>query len=288
MVEMVKKVKIKVVIDNSSSLRMPGMFSQHGFSIFIKAYLSNDETFNLLMDAGTSFEATIRNLDILGIKLDELDAIVLSHGHYDHTGGLLGVIKNIKKRIPIIAHPAAFLPKFGLKNKLRYIGLPFKLSELEDNGGIIITSKNSLKLAEGLFVSGEIERKTSFEDVKNFYTVKNNEFVKDEILDDQALFANVEGKGLVVITGCAHAGIINTIYYAKKITNVNKIALVLGGFHLIGASKERVKETINEFKKIRPKIVSPCHCTGSDAIALIKQELKESCKPVLTGDELVI
>jgi len=283
-----KRIDIKVVVDDSSCQSRPGMFSQHGFSAFVKAHLNGGEVFNVLFDAGTSDEVVMRNLEVLGIDPKELNAIVLSHGHHDHVGGLVGVLKKTGKRIPVIAHPDAFLPKFGLKDRLRYIGLPFKLNELEDNGGIITTATNHVKLAEGLLTTGEIERKNSFEDIRNFYIIKNNMFVEDRILDDQALIANVEGKGLVVITGCAHSGIINTIYHAKKITVTDKVHLVLGGFHLSRASKERIESTLDEFKNIKPKIIAPCHCTGSDAIAAIRQELKENCRPVSTGDEITI
>jgi len=217
--------------------------------------------------------------------LKKVDFIVLSHGHYDHTGGLLGILEYIYKKVPVIFHPEALKPKFVLKKKrFKKAGIPFRVSELEKSNGILSLKRGPTFLLPGVWVSGEIKRVTPFERVNGFKTIKGRRVVNDHMPDDQALFVSVRDKGLIVVTGCAHAGLINTLKQAQRMTRFTEVHAVIGGFHLASASAERVKATIEELQKTGPKAIMPCHCTGKKAIVKFIETFGESCKQLRTGD----
>ena len=283
---MIKKLRIRVVVENSTSIRNIELVGKHGLGLFIEAEKENGEKKVILMDVGPSPDVTTHNLNILKPDLSKVNLIFLSHGHYDHTGGLIEVLKKIGRSVPIIAHPKIFSPKYTAN--FRNVGIPFTRSEVEKAGGMFLLAKNPVKIDEDITATGEIERVTEFEDVKGFVTVENGIFKDDPMPDDQALIFNIKDKGLVVVSGCAHAGIINTVKYAQKITGVSKVYGVLGGFHLEGAPQKRVDATIEELVKLKPKVVGPCHCTGFKAINQIANTFKENFVLVQTGDLIEI
>jgi 7,8-dihydropterin-6-yl-methyl-4-(beta-D-ribofuranosyl)aminobenzene 5'-phosphate synthase len=279
----VKNAGITVLIEDSKSPAKPHLKSKHGLSFFIKAKIGDDKV-TVLMDTGTSPEALLHNVDAMGVNLGDVDVIALSHGHYDHTGGLLEALKRMKKRVPVIGHPTVFDPKLSLMPHLRLIGTPFKASEVEAVGGVPVFASDPVKIADGITTTGEVPRITAFESVRGFWTVHNGRFVDDVMLDDQSLVIDVEGKGLVVVAGCAHAGIINTIKYAQKITGNSRVYAVLGGFHLISADDKRIQATVNELEKLDLEFVGPCHCTGKKAVKKFAEAFGDRCQPLHTGD----
>jgi 7,8-dihydropterin-6-yl-methyl-4-(beta-D-ribofuranosyl)aminobenzene 5'-phosphate synthase len=279
----VKNVQITVLIEDSKSPAKPHLKSKHGLSFFIQAKIGDDKV-TVLMDTGTSPEMLLHNVDAMGVNLEDVDVIALSHGHYDHTGGLLEALKRMKKRVPVITHPTVFDPKLSLMPHLRLIGAPFTVSDVEADGGVPVFASDPVKIADGITTTGEVPRITAFESVRGFWTVHNRKFVEDKMLDDQSLVIDVEDKGLVVVAGCAHAGIINTVKHAQKITGNSRVYAVLGGFHLISADDKRIQATVNELEKLDPKFLGPCHCTGKKAVKKIAETFGDRYQPLHTGD----
>ncbi len=271
------------MVENSASLRNTLIWGQHGLCLHIEADLGG-QRMNLLLDCGSSPEVTLHNIDQMGVDLCKIDAIVLSHGHYDHTGGLVGILERAGKRIPVIAHPAINDPKMKTHPFLQFIGLPNTVQQAESAGAVMLYSKSSVKLAEGIFTTGEIRRDTSFERTEGFRTLEAGMFKEDPIMDDQALVVNLRDRGLVVIAGCAHSGIVNTAREAQRQSGVSKVYAIIGGFHLNGASEERLSPTVDELMKMNPKILRPGHCTGAKAVCRLMQAFKERCEPLCAGD----
>lgn len=274
-----------IVVENSASLNNDTVWAQHGLSIFLELCIG-PENMRLLWDTGASSEVMLHNADALNIDLHSLDMICLSHGHYDHTGGLMGVLQRMKGRAIVLAHPDIFAPKLKARPTLKFIGLPFTRAEAEVAGAIFLEARGPVAIAPGLTTTGEVPRIESFEKVEGFWTVKDGQYCLDIIPDDQSLAVNISGKGLAVITGCSHSGIINTIRQAQKITGVEKLYAVIGGFHLMGADEGRIDATAKALKELDPAIVRPGHCTGQKAVCRLQEVLGERCRPLAVGDSI--
>jgi 7,8-dihydropterin-6-yl-methyl-4-(beta-D-ribofuranosyl)aminobenzene 5'-phosphate synthase len=281
-----RNLSLTVIVEDSTSMEKPDLVAKHGLSLLVEMELKDSRWLTMMMDTGPSPDITLSNMQTMTISPQQIDLIILSHGHYDHTGGLLGVLRKVDKQTLVVAHPNAFDLKLRLKPSLKPIGMPFRLSDVESAGGVVLPLRNSAELAEGISTSGEIERETTFERVEGFWTVKNDMFVKDDMVDDKALLVRMQDKGLVVITGCAHAGIINTIRHAQKVMKINKIHAVVGGFHLTQANDERIKATIRELTLFEPTMICPCHCTGFKATRQLAEAFGDRCVPLRTGDIL--
>jgi len=272
-----------MVVENSASLANARLWSQHGLCIFVEVNLGADRL-KVLMDTGSSPEVTLHNLDALNIDPKEIDFMFLSHGHYDHTGGLIDVLKRINRKVPVIAHPEAFSPKMKDLPFLKYIGVPFSRAEAENAGAVMLQCRSPVSLANSVMTTGEVERVVPFETVEGFSTVKGGLYIPDSMPDDQALLANIKGKGLVVIAGCAHAGIINIIRHSRKLMGVSDVYAVIGGFHLAGSKEERIASTARALLELDPAIVRPGHCSGQRAVSLLQETLGDRCQPLATGD----
>jgi len=280
----VKNIQITVLMENSKNSANPELQSNHGLSFFITATIDDDKKVTIMMDSGPSPEALLHNTEVLGIHLEDVDVVVLSHGHYDHTGGLMAALKQMNRQVTVVGHPMLFDPKLKIMPHLRHIGAPFRQCDIEAAGVVPILSTNPVKVSEGIVTTGQVPRKTNFESVKGFWTISDKKFAEDIMIDDQSVVIDVEGKGLVVVSGCAHSGIINTINYAKKITGNSRVYGALGGFHLMSADNKRIEATVDELKKLNLEFVGPCHCTGKKAIKKMKEELGKCCSPIITGD----
>ena len=257
------------------------LLAEHGLSLLVTVY-AGEETHTMLFDAGYSGIGVIHNLEMLGVDLNRVEAMALSHGHMDHTGSLYPVLDRIPHRIPLVVHPGVFdAPRFfGLADGRRLLFPQTLVKEDLLNRNIdLMESTTPTPLAGGtILVTGEVERITSFEKgLPNAELERDGKVQMDPISDDQALVVHLKGKGLVVIAGCSHAGIINTILYAQKITGIQEVLAVVGGFHLSGPYFEKIiQETIAELKKIGPRFLSPMHCTGWTAIHKMSQAFPEA------------
>jgi len=259
------------------------LLAEHGFSCLIKVYAGADEHL-VLMDAAITPACLFNNASLLNVNICKIEAVVLSHGHPDHFLGLGELLRFISKeqneKLPLFLHPDAFLERrMNIPAIGRHVSIP-ALSEdaLIEAGAVMVKSKNASMVANNLiFTTGEIERKIPFEKGFPWAEAKlDGNWILDPFRDDQGLVIKLKGKGLVVISGCAHAGIINTVEHAKKITGTDKVYAVLGGFHLTGRIFDPIiQPTIDEMKMIGPDYVVPMHCTGWKAINRFAEEMPE-------------
>ncbi len=286
----VEKCEVTVLVDNYIDLLLPpkegvirpplakeGMIpedtilAEHGLSILLSLTYGG-RTHRILMDAGYTDRVLPHNLKFLGLSLSDVELVVMSHGHMDHYGGLSWAVGQIvKKPVPIVIHPHAFAsPRlFRLPDGRDLLFPVMDRKAVESAGGKFQEiSGPSLQMEDHLLVTGEVERVTPFEKgMPNAFIKQGDSLVHDDILDDQGCVLNVRDEGIVVISGCAHAGIINTIRYAQKLTGVEKVLGVIGGFHLTGPVFEPIiGDTIEEMKRINPNRLVPMHCTGWNAI----------------------
>lgn len=282
---MLQDLRLTIVVENSASLGNSSVWAQHGLSIFLELNFGS-ERMKLLMDTGASSEVMMHNADALDLDLCHLDLICLSHGHYDHTGGLMSVLQRVNGRVCVLAHPDIFAPKLKERPTLNFIGPPFTRTQAEAAGAIMLDCQVPAAVAPGVMTTGEVPRLENFEKVVGFWTVKDGQYCQDIIPDDQALAASLPGKGLAVITGCAHSGIINTIRHAQKITGVEKLYAVIGGFHLMDADDGRIDATAEALKGLDPAIVRPGHCTGQKAICRLQEALGDRCQPLAVGESI--
>jgi len=253
-------MKIYVLVEDYSGYESP-FLAQHGISLLIEK-----DGKRVLFDTGQGAEPLLHNMKLLGINPSSIDYIFLSHCHYDHTGGLLGILQAIGRRIPVIAHPSIFRRHFVTSPYLREVGVPFRREELEEFADLYLVDE-PLRILEGVYSTGEIREREEFEKGGlGVYTIQNGKLVKDELMDDMSLVAKTP-EGLVVVSGCSHAGIVGIVKRAMRITGETRVRAVVGGFHLIEASEERIERTVREFQRLGVDEVYTGHCTGLRAEA---------------------
>ena len=262
-------MKLRITTLSENTAGVGNLLAEWGLSILVET-----DDINILLDTSSGISAS-HNADILGIDLSKIDKIVLSHGHFDHTGGLRQILRKMRKEVEIIAHPDIWAAKYARRQgqKDRYIGVPFQRQELESLGANFTLTTKPTKITDNIMTTGEIPMVTDFEEIEpnRFFVKEETGWQPDELLDDQALIINTE-QGLVVILGCAHRGIINTLYHAQQLTGVKPIHMVLGGCHLISASKERIRLTISALRELSAQKLGVSHCTGLPAAVIMAQE----------------
>lgn len=243
-------MKLTVVVDNNTFIDQ-----YYNGEPAICFHIEDDET-KFLLDTGYS-DLCIKNAESLGLDISQISAIVLSHGHNDHTGGLKYLFdKQNMSNTNIIAHPNAFIPKLLINAS---IGSPLSETYLRENSKLSL-SKRPTKVSRHITFLGEIPSLNNFEKRKSFGKLCNSTNDEDSVMDDSALVYN-SGKGLFIITGCSHSGICNIIEYAKQVCNEERVIGVIGGFHLFEVS-DTLTKTINYFKANNIKELYPCHCVS--------------------------
>lgn len=266
---------ITVLVENTATGR--GLLGEHGLS-----YLIETDQSRILFDTGQGLVLK-HNAQQLGISLQNLDAVVLSHGHYDHAGGLIQVLEEECNSTQLFLHPSALQPKFSNRGE---IGSPIQDKELlTQKFSQLIWTDQPTEIIPGVSVTGTIPRVNYWENTGgNFWQDSQHDQV-DLILDDQALFIDAP-EGLVVILGCAHAGVINTLNYITKLTGKEKVYAVIGGMHLLNASKERLQATAETLTQYQVQIIGANHCTGMTAIAFLWHHFLGKCISCSVGTRL--
>ena len=261
-------LKITTLSENTADAL--GLLAEWGLSILVET----GDT-NVLLDTGQTISVG-HNAEALGIDLHKIDKIILSHGHIDHTGGLMNVLGLIGKTTIVIAHPDIVDSKYSGKqeDQRKNIGLPFQLQELENLGAKFKLSKKPVKITPDIMTTGEVPMVTDFEqiDPDRFFVKEDSMWHPDELKDDLALIINTK-PGLIVVLGCGHRGVINTLYHAQKLTGRKEIRMVVGGCHLINSPAERVYKTVAALKELNVQKIGVSHCTGLEASAIMAQEL---------------
>ena len=282
--EAVRSVRVTILADNVVySSRLLGQF---GFSAHLEIRDPGGKKHSMVFDAGQNKNALLYNIKSLKLDLSQLECIVISHGHYDHTSATVELVKKSKRKVKVVVHPNAFFPKFKIeKGRRKPHGVPRgegKAYILKAGGQIVETTK-PFEIIPGVVTSGEIRRLTRFEKItwKN-QTLIDGKSVKDRVLEDQALFINIEKHGILVLLGCAHAGLINTLQCARDVTKTRLYGFI-GGTHLIRPKENRLRETLNRLKEFDLKLMSPSHCTGHKSIAAINQAFPEAFVLNYTG-----
>ena len=255
---MIDKVKITTLVDNYALLGS-GFWGERGLSFLIDA-----DGEKILFDTGQTSEVMGHNLDILGEDLDDLKYVVLSHGHYDHTGGLKEIAKRTEKPT-VFAHPNIFDDKCAKKGDLyKPIGIPFGKNMLK-KGFKFHLDGHSTEIIDGVRTTGQIPRTTQFEQVPEMYCIKKNrDYIKDEILDDQALILDTK-KGIIVILGCTHSGVVNTLDHVAELTGDKEIFYIMGGMHLRSAKKAHLRKIAWVLKRYKVQSIGLSHCSGENA-----------------------
>ncbi len=252
--------RVTVLVDNC--VQGTDLLAEHGLAFWIEI-----RGRHLLIDTGQG-RVLSHNAQHLGIPLDRLDTVVLSHGHYDHTGGLHQVLQ-AAPQARVYAHPAVLGGKYGRKDDgtSSDIGMPSPSSAaLRERGEELVWTEGSAEVGGGLFATGEIPCRTDYEDTGGPFFTDGECQQADAILDDQAVFFESR-LGTVVLLGCAHAGVINTLQYIRELTDARPIHTVIGGMHLVTASRNRMDRTIEDLRRLDVQRLGPAHCTGVAATA---------------------
>jgi 7,8-dihydropterin-6-yl-methyl-4-(beta-D-ribofuranosyl)aminobenzene 5'-phosphate synthase len=304
-----RDVEITVLVDNRADLMVKStdkvkryteepLLAEHGFAALID--LKHDGV-RILWDAGITRTALLENAKRIEIDLATVDKIALSHGHGDHFAAMTDVLIEIVgppssrewhkdvtaeeihgwmdgRRVPLIVHPAAFRERWGVgKDGKKYGPRIVPRSEWEVAGADIILSEQPYPLGPGCWTTGAVPR-LSFEKAGTPPSAayrEGDDFIRDYLDDDQSVVINIKDKGLVVLSGCAHSGIVNTVAYAREISGVDTVWAVIGGFHLGRAKDEEIQRTIDAIKELRPMMVVPSHCTGFEAISQFARQMPD-------------
>ena len=269
----------------------PQLRAEHGVSMLVSVERGGRrETF--LFDTGVTPDGVAHNLTALEVPLADVRALVLSHGHTDHTGGIAGLLRTYGRlRMPIVLHPDAFLQRRNVQpdgNETYHI--PPGRQDLEAEGiALVVEREPSFLLEDAVLITGQIERTTEFEKgMPTQQALINGQWQADPwIHDDQAIVMHLRGKGLVILTGCGHAGVINTIRHARRLTGVEPVHAVIGGFHLTGRLFEPlIAPTVAALREIAPAVLVPEHCTGWKAHLALAQALPDAYCPNSVGTRL--
>ncbi len=303
-------VVLRILVDNQTDVLAQStgqvkyhdepLRAEHGFAVLVDLPASD---MRILWDSGATRYGLVENMRRMQIQPASIAQVALSHGHYDHTTGLTEMLRSMElaakpkewkpndsleeirqyrqgRQVPIVVHPAAFRERWRVAADGTKYGpsSPPPQSEWQSLGGRLVVTEEPFELAPGCWTTGTIPRR-SFESAGTAATRafwNGTDFERDYVDDDQAIVMNLRGKGLVILAGCAHSGIVNTIHYAREISGVSEIWAVIGGFHLDSAGDEEIARTLEEIRGCKPHILVPMHCTGFKAMCQAARALPDA------------
>jgi 7,8-dihydropterin-6-yl-methyl-4-(beta-D-ribofuranosyl)aminobenzene 5'-phosphate synthase len=270
----VRRLKATTLADN---LTFHGsLLGQWGLSILLEIESTDGQEHTILLDTGAEKEALIFNINRLKLSLRNLEAIVLSHGHPDHTAATVELARRSRRKVQVIAHPHTFKRRYTVTKKAKRVLSQVPKGEREKDlqrvGARLRFTKEPCQIIPGVVTTGEIPRQTSFEKISGKRIIQlGRQSQRDYLLDDQAIIVNVHDQGAWVFSGCAHSGIINTLRRAESLAQRVPIHAIIGGMHLVSKTKEEIEPIVNALKQYTPKLISPCHCTGFRATSMIHE-----------------
>ena len=269
-------MKISCLVDNRAKFASD-LYAEHGISLF----LENNRD-NVLLDTGKTPTVLKHNFDLMGVE--SVDRVVLSHGHDDHTGGISALMNS---ETTFSLHPDGLIPKYAVQDGTsRYIGFP-KLADPSKSGINLDFVTETTKIGSNMWIFNHIGKYNDFETIPQYLSIKKDgKCLPDKFTDELNLVIKADG-GLIVLSGCAHLGMVNIIYSAMEYFQ-DEIYGVIGGSHLFGAPPQRIEKTVDEFKKISPEFIALGHCTGFEALCKFKNEFKDKFVPLESGAELML
>ena len=305
------RVEITILVDNYVDLLLPDqpgvvrpssakngqmltktLLAEHGLSLLIDTW-DGETRHRTLLDTGYNAGTLIHNMQMLDLDPGDIDALVISHGHMDHTGSVNMALEAIGRPVAVVCHPDIFRNRFIEKPQMGLVKLPQLVSreQMVERGAQLSEERGPTLIAGNtVLATGQIPRVTAFEKGMPGARIETEgQLTIDNIEDDQALVINLADCGLVVISGCAHSGIINSVLYGRKLTGEDKVWAVVGGFHLSGPDMNPlIDSTVDELKKMTPKLIMPMHCTGHAAITRFHAEFPESFVLSSVGTRLIL
>jgi len=295
---------IDMLIPSSPAVRRLGMaehfdaphgtpLAENGISFLVEIVVG-ERTTTILFDAGITGVPLLHNAKVLGVDLSKIDQVVLSHGHPDHFGGVYDALAAIGRRVPVVVHPSAFIPRAINRPDatLLYFNRGLTEAELTASGGAVVRVREPLELAPGVMTTGEIPTVVDFEEETptGRLSIRDGRPQPDPIEDYLALVINVRDLGLVILDPCGHAGVVSTVRRAQAVSGQERVHAVIGGFHLghEGISQERIDKTADALAELKPSLVSPMHCSGFRALRAVSERLPDAFVQMTSAARLTI
>jgi 7,8-dihydropterin-6-yl-methyl-4-(beta-D-ribofuranosyl)aminobenzene 5'-phosphate synthase len=272
-------LQLTIVVDNEAGA---GLMAEHGLALWLETGGRR-----ILFDTGQG-AALLHNGPALGIDPASADHLVLSHGHYDHSGGLAPVLRQ-SRALQLHCHPAAVNPRYAIRNRIaKPLQMPRDaMAALDRHPQEQVHWVQQPTMLDGIVgLTGPIARETAYEETGGPFYLDQAGHRPDPVDDDLALWVRT-GKGLVVCVGCAHAGLINTLQQVRRLNDGLPIRAVIGGFHLLNADRRRLSQTIQALRPLQPELLIPCHCTGEQAVRALKDAFGVRCRPGMAGMTLL-